>query len=226
MNKIISIIFILLYLAPNLIAQHQFGVKADVGISMLEKKVDEIMEWDRVEKWGPSFNVGLLYNYVLAENVYFMAEAKYSLLTSKSSSILCGGCGSPVIDASINDISETDKLSYLVFPFSVGYRYKSFLIKGGFQYGIELKSEYTFEIQDASIPNEQIYKSTGEYDFNDDFGMLFGLMFFTSNRTAIELNYYRGINNLCDCPVVEYRNSQLTFGFRYLLIAGEKNTGE
>lgn len=204
-------------------AQHQFGLKTDVGIAMLKKNANEDLEFERLEKVGPSFNIGLLYNFLLTKRWYIMTEAKLSMLYSSSEYVACPSCNDPSVDPILLEVNQTDKLFYLALPLSVGYKFNSFLIKTGFQYGINLKSEYEIKLKEYQS-SQSSFSQKGNHDFKNDFGLLVGLMYYTGSKTSISLNYYHGINNLCDCEdsEIKYSNRQLTFGFQYLFHTIEK----
>lgn len=222
-------ILLITLLATNLtvFGQHNFGLKANGGLSKISTNLNSSIS---TIPFVPSGHGGLFYNLQLgdksllgAELLFIQIEGKERIETPEIDH------GIPTGELIINNFWR--HISYIGLPIYYGLKIKKLTINLGFQASFTLTS---FERKKGQAPyNGGIITWDNKYDklYIDsyDFGPRAGLIFNLTDKFAIEGMYYYGINNILDNDITidrTWRVQQVTVGFRYAFPTKTKNEKE
>ncbi len=225
LNRIQTLVFILVFTQFSAWSQHSLGVKAAGGLS----KVTTLRPLTNTESkfiFAPSGQAGLFYKFNFGRSSSVGAELLFSQIEGREN------MKSYYSDLMGNLTAEyfTTKLDYhlscLSLPVYYGFTYREFTIHLGGQVSYVLKSRGHW-ITEACVNNETIqFEDEGELNLDGyDFGPRAGLMFNLSKQFAIEASYYYGLNNILANPTPEgwdWKVQQMMLGLRYKLWRAEK----
>jgi len=208
--------------------QHDFGLKADGGVSRLTARFHSSQTTQKFPV-SPSGQGGLFYNFNLgktsligAELLFVQIEGKEkteTLETSEYNSLTGGAITTKVYR----------HISYFGLPVYYGLKIKRLTLDLGFQVNFTLASSGREKGQ-ATDGNGATASWDVKYAYlnidNYDYGPRAGLMFRLSDKFSIEAIYYHGINNILANDIEltrwKWKVQQATLGLRYKFISVSK----
>ena len=232
MRQFISLCLVLM---ANLTAlsQHQFGVKINIGSSLISHDFESSPSQNETTANypRPSGQAGFIYNYRFGQKFSFGAEALYIPIYGHEYLKLS------LTDENGNTIGESENhtyrhIHYVGLPLYIGYNMKKLGIHIGFQANWALVSGGT--AKSKTTVNGSDYESESELDelqINKlDYGPRVGLTYAIADKWSIETNYYHGLTNLVKDsslkPYLTVRIYQWSVGVRYVLFSGGQKDNE
>lgn len=211
-------IFILVSL--QILAQHSIGLKLNFGISSRKTSYtfppSVTIGITTANKLAPSFSLGGFYEYNFGKNSALSAELLYTALN-----------GTEDFNRQLSDKDRnvtgfenstlTTRVSFIALPISYTYQIKNFRILLGFQTSIDVASSGEMKITrvENGIQTDMTMNSETVAQDKGDFGVRLGLCYDLSNKVALEINFYEGMNDMADSESTKIKYRQMVFGVRY-----------
>jgi Outer membrane protein beta-barrel domain len=214
-------------------AQHQFGVKINIGSSLITHhfETNPSQNETTANYPRPSGQAGFIYNYRFGQKFSFGAEALYIPIYGHEYLKL------PFTDENGDNIGESENhtyrhIHYIGLPLYIGYHMKKLGVHIGFQANWALASGG--KAKSKSTLNGTDYESESSLDelqINKfDYGPRVGLTYTLSDKWSLETNYYQGLTNLVKASsfksYLTVRIYQWSVGMRYVLFTGGQKADE
>jgi hypothetical protein len=209
------------FICFNTIAQREFGIKLNGGVSYLSlsNPSDKI---DYKAFVRPSGQTGIFFNYHFKNKLLFGWELLYIQLEGKESYME----NEPIFKKSstwpMDKWTAWSHTSSLGIPVYLGYSYKRFGLNLGFQTIISIIELRRDKIQ---MPDNNVYYFGSKENNYTVFPYYFlggrvGLIYNLTDKYFIEANYFYGYENYYLDNLIygwNYKGHLLTIGIRYLL---------
>lgn len=216
----IFVLPILMLVSLQAFAQHSIGLKLNFGASSHKTSYTfppGFTPGITIEsKLAPSFSVGGFYEFNFGKNSAFSAELLYTELYGKED------FNRQLFDQDRNvtgfeNSTITTRVSFIALPISYTYQIRNFRILLGLQTSIDVASSGEMKITrvengiqtDMTMTSETVAQDKG------DFGVRLGLCYDLSNKVALEINFYEGMNDMADSESTKIKYRQMVFGLRY-----------
>jgi opacity protein-like surface antigen len=211
-------------------AQHDFGFKANGGLSCLSVKTETTQTQVPKFYFVPSGQGGLFYRFNFKDKFSFSTEFLFVQIEGKETLKLPLTDQNGNLTGNYSDGTIYRHISYLGIPLYLGYTFKKVNINFGLQANFTLSS--SAESKGQVNYNGQLYtwdnKSDKLYINSTDYGIFIGLVFKLTDKFSIESNYYYGLTNLIkDSQLANdwtWKVQQVTMGLRYKLFSLKPNS--
>ncbi len=221
------------------IAQSNFGVKINGGVSMITDKIYDPDLETHTNYLRPSGQVGFFYSLPVRTHEVFGVELLFTQIESKEQIVDTFGTAYTNYPNGATPLLSTatisKHISYLSLPVYYGINVKKFTFNVGMQFSVRLLSSAQEVIQDNYTNNASgfgfvLIPSTTNYNYKRlsikdvDFGERVGIIYHITNKFAIEGNYYYGFNNIYpnNHRTTIWRTQQMTLGIRYTFLTIKK----
>jgi len=227
-TKMKRFFFTVILCAPMIfiLAQNNFGVKLNAGVSTIKYKFDQT-NIDYKNSLELSGQIGVFGEISIGKKSKLGSEITFSQIegAETSSFEVLGDYGYPTGTVGYLNTRNNIHISYLTFPLYYGYKIDKMTINGGFQVAAVIfsseviKSTYTISGDITNYTQKQNDMNIDWFDFGPRIGIIYDL----NSRLSIEGTYYHGINNIIkeNEAFASMRIQQATIGLRYKLLTGK-----
>ena len=194
--KLIILPIVLVLSSTSLIGQHSLGIKASFGASMLKTSYN--YSTDHNDYFRPTGQVGLTYKYNITNRSIIASDLLFYQIRGKEHSklALTDDFGDPI---GILELDIWRNISYLGLPLYYGYNFKNLTFCIGIQTSVTLfssgkeRSEYIDLNGDPAITENEF---SGLNIDMLNIGPIASIKYNLTDKSALELMYYYGVNNI------------------------------
>jgi hypothetical protein len=229
MTRNLFLILTIFTSALSSFGQHNFGLRANLGISYLTTRIASLIPQQEQKFYPmPSGQIGIYYSYQIAEKFNIATDLLFIPIYGRDR---IKTVNNSVIGNSNGYQSEAyfyRQIYNLGFPIYFGYNYKKININIGFQTHYVLtsggKQKGSNTINGNTQKNESKMEKLGINKI--DYGPRVGIVYEKSDKLSFNANYYFGLTNLLENSIVNsfwvWKVQLLTFGINYKLLGHKK----
>jgi hypothetical protein len=210
--------------------QHNFGLKANLGLSYLTTRL-ELSSTQQIEQTFypmPSGQIGLYYSYQMTEKFIIGTELLFIPIYGRERIKIFYSDINGNLNGNQSDTYYNRNIYTLGFPIYLGYNYKRFNYNLGAQLHYALTSGGK-EKGDMILNGNTLHfeNKAKKLEINKiDYGLRAGIVFEKSDRLSLNANYYFGLTNLIDDSSFSsfwvWKVQLVTFGINYKLFGQKK----
>jgi hypothetical protein len=220
-------------LSNFIVAQHYIGFKLNFGPSWVQMKPksggqSEIVSHENAAAF--SGQIGTYYNYKHSSGICFGMEINFVQIEGRGSTRreTVYSNGTPTGYYTLTEYNR--HFTYLAVPVYVGYYFNGFQFNAGFQPASKMVVGGKNEIRTYNNGNLQFVDRQWNFGIpldKYDIGFRLATAYSFSDVFTLELNYYRGLNNLVNetaylsSDYEEIKIQQLTIGLRWSFFVQE-----
>ena len=215
---ILPLVFVLS--STSLIGQHSLGIKANFGASKL--KTSYSYSTDHIDYFKPSGQLGFTYKYILSNRSIIGSELLFYQIRGKEHAnlALSNDFGDPI---GILKLDIWRNISYLGLPLYYGYNFKNFTFCIGIQTSVTLFSSGKERSEYPDLNGDPVITENEFSGLNIDMlnvGPIASIKYNLTDKSALELMYYYGVNNIQqDIQDWKLNPHLLTVGLLYYFIS-------
>ncbi len=203
-------------------AQHQFGLKAAIGVSTITS--NSTFATSHESFLAPSGELGIFESFEFSPKSFAGIELYVSQISGTEALRIEVADENGNTEEGFANVKRG--ITYLTLPVYFGFRIKKFTINAGVQASLALNSwavgnSVAFQNSSQQV---QFTMNRGRSELHIDafdIGPRIGFQFKLNDKISFDTNYYYGLNNIAgpnSFPGFELRVRQATVGMRYTLV--------
>jgi hypothetical protein len=230
MTRNLFLILTIFTSALSSFGQHNFGLKANLGLSYLTTRM-ELSSTQKIEQTFypmPSGQIGLYYSYQMTEKFTIGTDLLFIPIYGRERMKIFLSDINGNLNGNQSEAYYNRHIYNLGFPIYFGYKYKRFNYNLGAQLHYALtsgaKEKGDMTINGSTLHFENRAKKLGINKI--DYGLRAGIVFEKSDRVSLNANYYFGLTSLLENSSFNsfwvWKVQLVTFGVNYKLFGQKK----